>query len=205
MASLTDAAGWPTLRRTRCQRACFYRSVTPDFLTLSVPLLNGCEARIADDTYGADRRRTPAYSPPDRLRLVRGFAANHIYDMLNSERCETDEAKRTNGVRPEINNIRHLLRIYQIDGRERLTATRHPASRPALVAGLPRHLRFLVPSLRESSPSGFVFPCPWSCPGSCSPRRMWRPGHPGPGSGPPPGAGGRLEDRLRRRAGARPH
>jgi transcriptional regulator with XRE-family HTH domain len=77
---------------------------------------------MADDAYGATVAKRQLSRRLTELRLVRGYTANHVCDMLNWGRGKVGRFEANQWRRPEMSDIRDLLRIYEVaDGdRERL-------------------------------------------------------------------------------------
>src|ERR1039458_6986346 len=77
---------------------------------------------MADDAYGATVAKRQLSRRLTELRLVRGYTANHVCDMLNWGRVKVGRFEANQWRRPEMSDIRDLLRIYEVaeDERERL-------------------------------------------------------------------------------------
>src|ERR1017187_8978497 len=77
---------------------------------------------MADDAYGATVAKRQLSRRLTELRLVRGYTANHVCDMLNWGRGKVGRFEANQWRRPEMSDIRDLLRIYEVaeDERERL-------------------------------------------------------------------------------------
>jgi len=76
---------------------------------------------MADDAYGATVAKRQLSRRLTELRLVRGYTANHVCDMLNWGRGKVGRFEANQWKRPEMSDIRDLLRFYQVDedgGRE---------------------------------------------------------------------------------------
>jgi transcriptional regulator with XRE-family HTH domain len=77
---------------------------------------------MADDAYGATVAKRQLSRRLTELRLVRGYTANHVCDILNWGRGKVGRFEANQWRRPEMSDIRDLLRIYDVpdDERERL-------------------------------------------------------------------------------------
>ena len=91
---------------------------------------------MSDDSYGATiaKRRLARQLTAARLRT--GYTANHACDILNWGRGKVGRFEANQWKRPEMSDIRDLVRIYGIDGdeKERDRGSGHPRQGPALVA-----------------------------------------------------------------------
>jgi hypothetical protein len=74
---------------------------------------------MADDTYGATiaKRRLARQLTAARVRT--GYTANHACDILNWGRGKVGRFEANQWKRPEMSDIRDLVRIYGIDGAEK--------------------------------------------------------------------------------------
>jgi hypothetical protein len=74
---------------------------------------------MADDTYGATiaKRRLARQLTAARVRT--GYTANHACDILNWGRGKVGRFEANQWKRPEMSDIRDLIRIYGIDGAEK--------------------------------------------------------------------------------------
>src|ERR1051326_4223652 len=74
---------------------------------------------MSDDAYGATiaKRRLARYLTAARLRS--GYTANHACDILNWGRGKVGRFEANQWKRPEMSDIRGLIRIYGIEGAER--------------------------------------------------------------------------------------
>ena len=74
---------------------------------------------MADDAYGATiaKRRLARQLTAARVRT--GYTANHACDILNWGRGKVGRFEANQWKRPEMSDIRDLIRIYGIDGEER--------------------------------------------------------------------------------------
>ena len=72
------------------------------------------------------------------LRKRSGHTANHVCDMLNWGRGKVGRFEANQWKRPEMSDIRDLLRIYGVEEAEQdeIKRSRRPGPRPALVARL---------------------------------------------------------------------
>ena len=98
---------------------------------------------MSDDAYGATiaKRRLARQLTAARVRA--GYTANHACDILNWGRGKVGRFEANQWKRPEMSDIRDLIRIYEHRwGRGRRDrGPGHPGPGPALVAGVPRDLR----------------------------------------------------------------
>jgi hypothetical protein len=74
---------------------------------------------MADDAYGATVAKRQLSRRLMELRLVRGYTANHVCDMLNWGRGKVGRFEANQWRRPEMSDIRDLLRIYDVPDDER--------------------------------------------------------------------------------------
>src|SRR5689334_21175514 len=74
---------------------------------------------MSDDAYGATiaKRRLARYLTAARLRS--GYTANHACDILNWGRGKVGRFEANQWKRPEMSDIRDLIRIYGIEGEEK--------------------------------------------------------------------------------------
>src|SRR5580700_11902765 len=74
---------------------------------------------MSDDTYGATiaKRRLARQLTAARVRA--GYTANHVCDILNWGRGKVGRFEANQWKRPEMSDIRDLIRIYEIEGAER--------------------------------------------------------------------------------------
>src|SRR5271154_4384171 len=74
---------------------------------------------MSDDTYGATiaERRLARQLTAARVRA--GYTANHACDILNWGRGKVGRFEANQWKRPEMSDIRDLIRIYEIEGAER--------------------------------------------------------------------------------------
>ena len=74
---------------------------------------------MADDAYGATiaKRRLARQLTAARVRT--GYTANHACDILNWGRGKVGRFEANQWKRPEMSDIRDLIRIYEIEGAER--------------------------------------------------------------------------------------
>src|ERR1700680_4195148 len=77
---------------------------------------------MADDAYGPTGAKRQLSRRLTELRMVRGYTANHVCDMLNWGRGKVGRFEANQWRRPEMSDIRDLLRIYEVseDEREKL-------------------------------------------------------------------------------------
>ena len=106
---------------------------------------------MSDDAYGATVAKRRLSRRLTELRRASGHTANHVCDLLNWGRGKVGRFEANHWKRPEMSDIRDLLRVYGVGEAERGGArgAGHPGAGQALVAGLPRRLRERVPRLRE--------------------------------------------------------
>src|ERR1700723_4662567 len=76
-------------------------------------------AGMSDDTYGATiaKRRLARQLTAARVRA--GYTANHACDILNWGRGKVGRFEANQWKRPEMSDIRDLVRIYGLDEAER--------------------------------------------------------------------------------------
>src|SRR5262252_5983518 len=74
---------------------------------------------MSDDAYGATVAKRRLSRQLLQLRLKSGYTANHVCDMLNWGRGKVGRFEANQWKRPEMSDIRDLLRIYGVDPAER--------------------------------------------------------------------------------------
>lgn len=74
---------------------------------------------MSDDAYGATVAKRKLSRRLLRLRVRSGYTANHVCDMLNWGRGKVGRFEANQWKRPEMSDIRDLLRIYDVDEAER--------------------------------------------------------------------------------------
>ena len=74
---------------------------------------------MADDAYGATIAKRRLSRRLLQLRLRSGYTANHVCDMLNWGRGKVGRFEANQWKRPEMSDIRDLLRVYEVDDAER--------------------------------------------------------------------------------------
>jgi len=70
---------------------------------------------LSDDAYGATIAKLRLARKLTRLRLDAGYTANHVCDMLNWGRGKVGRFEANQWKRPEMSDIRDLLRFYEAD------------------------------------------------------------------------------------------
>jgi transcriptional regulator with XRE-family HTH domain len=74
---------------------------------------------MTDDAYGATVAKRRLSRRLLQLRVKSGYTANHVCDMLNWGRGKVGRFEANQWKRPEMSDIRDLLRIYDVDVAER--------------------------------------------------------------------------------------
>jgi hypothetical protein len=74
---------------------------------------------MSDDAYGATVAKRRLSRRLFRLRVKSGYTANHVCDMLNWGRGKVGRFEANQWKRPEMSDIRDLLRIYDVAEAER--------------------------------------------------------------------------------------
>jgi hypothetical protein len=74
---------------------------------------------MSDDAYGATVAKRRLSRRLLQLRVQSQYTANHVCDMLNWGRGKVGRFEANQWKRPEMSDIRDLLRVYQVDDRER--------------------------------------------------------------------------------------
>jgi hypothetical protein len=74
---------------------------------------------MSDDAYGATVAKRRLSHQLAEFRINAGYTANHVCDILNWGRGKVGRFEANQWKRPEMSDIRDLIRIYQIDGAER--------------------------------------------------------------------------------------
>jgi transcriptional regulator with XRE-family HTH domain len=70
---------------------------------------------MSDDAYGATIAKLRLARRLTELRLAAGYTANHVCDMLNWGRGKVGRFEANQWKRPEMSDIRDLLRFYEAD------------------------------------------------------------------------------------------
>ncbi len=73
---------------------------------------------MADDAYGVTVAKRRLSRRLAQLRLASGYTANHVCDILNWGRGKVGRFEANQWKRPEMSDIRDLLRIYGVKGAE---------------------------------------------------------------------------------------
>jgi transcriptional regulator with XRE-family HTH domain len=74
---------------------------------------------MADDAYGATVAKRRLSRRLLQLRVQSGYTANHVCDMLNWGRGKVGRFEANQWKRPEMSDIRDLLRVYEVTDSER--------------------------------------------------------------------------------------
>jgi hypothetical protein len=74
---------------------------------------------MSDDAYGATVAKRRLSRRLTELRQNTGYTANHVCDILNWGRGKVGRFEANQWKRPEMSDIRDLIRIYGIEGAER--------------------------------------------------------------------------------------
>ena len=74
---------------------------------------------MSDDAYGATVAKRRLSRRLAELRNASGYTANHVCDILNWGRGKVGRFEANQWKRPEMSDIRDLIRIYEIEGAER--------------------------------------------------------------------------------------
>lgn len=74
---------------------------------------------MSDDAYGATVAKRRLSRRLTELRLRTGYTANHVCDILNWGRGKVGRFEANQWKRPEMSDIRDLVRIYELDDGER--------------------------------------------------------------------------------------
>src|ERR1700744_6039612 len=75
-------------------------------------------ASMSDDAYGATVAKRRLSRRLAELRGTTGYTANHVCDILNWGRGKVGRFEANQWKRPEMSDIRDLIRIYEIEGAE---------------------------------------------------------------------------------------
>ncbi|HEY7144018.1 MAG TPA: helix-turn-helix transcriptional regulator [Streptosporangiaceae bacterium] len=73
---------------------------------------------MSDEAYGATVAKRRLSRRLTQLRIERGYTANHVCDMLNWGRGKVGRFEANQWRRPEMSDIRDLLRIYEVEPAE---------------------------------------------------------------------------------------
>src|SRR6202042_3211307 len=76
-------------------------------------------SRMTDDAYGATIAKRRLSRRLAELRVASGYTANHVCDILNWGRGKVGRFEANQWKRPEMSDIRDLVRIYEVEGTER--------------------------------------------------------------------------------------
>ena len=74
---------------------------------------------MSDDAYGATIAKRRLSRQLLQLRVKSGYTANHVCDMLNWGRGKVGRFEANQWKRPEMSDIRDLLRVYSVDEAQR--------------------------------------------------------------------------------------
>src|SRR5690349_8137576 len=74
---------------------------------------------MSDDAYGATVAKRRLSRQLLQLRIKSGYTANHVCDMLSWGRGKVGRFEANQWKRPEMSDIRDLLRIYSVAPEER--------------------------------------------------------------------------------------
>ncbi|HEV3066954.1 MAG TPA: helix-turn-helix transcriptional regulator, partial [Streptosporangiaceae bacterium] len=74
---------------------------------------------MSDDAYGATVAKRRLSRQLLQLRVKSGYTANHVCDMLNWGRGKVGRFEANQWKRPEMSDIRDLLRVYSVEPAER--------------------------------------------------------------------------------------
>ncbi|MBV9379132.1 MAG: helix-turn-helix domain-containing protein [Streptosporangiaceae bacterium] len=74
---------------------------------------------MSDDAYGATVAKRRLSRRLMELRVNTGYTANHVCDILNWGRGKVGRFEANQWKRPEMSDIRDLIRIYEVTGSER--------------------------------------------------------------------------------------
>src|SRR5437667_11617456 len=74
---------------------------------------------MTDDAYGATIAKRRLARRLAELRVASGYTANHVCDILNWGRGKVGRFEANQWKRPEMSDIRDLLRIYDVEEGER--------------------------------------------------------------------------------------
>ncbi len=74
---------------------------------------------MSDDAYGATVAKRRLSRQLLQLRVKSGYTANHVCDMLNWGRGKVGRFEANQWKRPEMSDIRDLLRVYSVDEAQR--------------------------------------------------------------------------------------
>jgi Domain of unknown function (DUF5753)/Helix-turn-helix domain len=74
---------------------------------------------MSDDAYGATVAKRRLSRRLAELRVTTGYTANHVCDILNWGRGKVGRFEANQWKRPEMSDIRDLIRIYEVEGAER--------------------------------------------------------------------------------------
>src|ERR1700753_893608 len=73
---------------------------------------------MSDDAYGATIAKRRLSRQLLQLRVKSGYTANHVCDLLNWGRGKVGRFEANQWKRPEMSDIRDLLRVYEVSPEE---------------------------------------------------------------------------------------
>ena len=73
---------------------------------------------MTDEAYGATVAKRRLSRRLLQLRVQSGYTANHVCDMLNWGRGKVGRFEANQWKRPEMSDVRDLLRLYGVDAAE---------------------------------------------------------------------------------------
>src|SRR5580698_8898972 len=76
-------------------------------------------SRMTDDAYGATIAKRRLSRRLTELRVATGYTANHVCDILNWGRGKVGRFEANQWKRPEMSDIRDLIRIYEVEGEQK--------------------------------------------------------------------------------------
>ena len=123
---------------------------------------------MSDDAYGATIAKRRLARQLTAARIRSGYTANHACDILNWGRGKVGRFEANQWKRPEMSDIRDLIRIYGIEGDEKdeiedlaIRARARPWWRSTQRSSTVNSL------VTRTTPPPFGFSCRWCCLAFC--------------------------------------
>ena len=125
---------------------------------------------MSDDDYGATAAKRRLSRRLTELRKASNQTANHVCDILDWGRGKVGRMEANQWKRPEMSDIRDLLRIYGVAGAGRKRSRSSPSGRGPGPGGATTRIssRTSSPGSRTTPPA-FASSCPSCCPACCRP------------------------------------
>ena len=130
---------------------------------------------MSDDAYGATVAKRRLSRRLYELRRDVGHTANHVCDLLDWGRGKVGRFEANHWKRPEMSDIRDLLRVYGVDEAERRNSSSSPSRPgPGPGGGITRTCSRTSSPGSRTMPSGSGSACRSCCRACCRPRTTRR-------------------------------